>query len=111
MLELLGQAGKTTAFARELIDLATRAGGQTATPEAPVSSSETAEPESEAAGLSPREVEVLRLLAEGLSNKEIAQRLYITVRTVKYHTTNIFTKLNVDNRTQAVMRAKAGGIF
>lgn len=56
--------------------------------------------------LSQREVEVLRLLAEGLSNKEIAQQLYISLRTVKYHITNIFTKLNVENRTQAVSRAR-----
>jgi LuxR family transcriptional regulator, maltose regulon positive regulatory protein len=64
------------------------------------------EPQTKPAGtlssLSPREIEVLRLMAEGLSNKEIAQRLYISLRTVKYHATNIFTKLNVSSRTQAV---------
>jgi LuxR family transcriptional regulator, maltose regulon positive regulatory protein len=61
--------------------------------------------------LSQREIEVLRLLGEGLSNKEIAQQLYISLRTVKYHTTSIFTKLNVSNRTQAVIRGKAMGVL
>jgi LuxR family maltose regulon positive regulatory protein len=65
----------------------------------------------ENAGFSRREIEVLHLLAEGLPNKEIAQRLFISLRTVKYHTTNIFTKLNVENRTQAVMQAKKLGVL
>jgi len=64
-----------------------------------------------AAPLSPREVEVLRLVAEGFSNKEIAQKLCISLRTVKYHTTSIFTKLNVNSRTQAVSQARAVGII
>lgn len=63
-------------------------------------------PSDNSVGLSKREIEVLRLLAEGFSNNEIAQRLYISLRTVKYHITNIFTKLNVENRTQAVSRAR-----
>ncbi len=61
--------------------------------------------------LSPREVEVLGLVAEGLSNKEIAQQLCISLRTVKYHTNNIYTKLNVSSRTQAVGQARALGIL
>ena len=61
--------------------------------------------------LSQREIEVLRLLAEGLSNKEIAQQLYISLRTVKYHATSIFTKLNVSNRTQDVIKGKAMGVL
>ena len=56
--------------------------------------------------LSGRELEVLRLLAEGLSNAEIAHRLYISLSTVKSHTTNIFGKLGVKNRTQAVSLAR-----
>jgi DNA-binding NarL/FixJ family response regulator len=55
--------------------------------------------------LSPREVEVLRLVAEGLSDKEISGRLFITERTVRYHLTSIFRKLGADNRTQAVALA------
>ncbi|MBN1191180.1 MAG: hypothetical protein JXA46_15595 [Dehalococcoidales bacterium] len=56
--------------------------------------------------LSERELNVLDLLAGGLSNKEIAVRLSIELRTVKWHTGNIFGKLGVKNRTQAVARAR-----
>lgn len=56
--------------------------------------------------LSDREQKVLELLAEGLSNKEIADRLCIELRTVKWHTGNIFSKLSVKNRTEAVARAR-----
>ncbi len=61
--------------------------------------------------LSERERELLRLIAEGLSNQEIAQRLYISLPTVKWHTTNIYGKLGVRSRTQAVARARALGIL
>jgi LuxR family maltose regulon positive regulatory protein len=60
--------------------------------------------------LSDRELNVLALIAQGLSNKEISQRLYIEVRTVKWHTSNILGKLGVKNRTQAVARARELGI-
>jgi len=52
--------------------------------------------------LSPREIEVLNLLALGLGNKEIAKRLKISDHTVKFHVTSIFNKLNVSSRTEAV---------
>ncbi|MEA4906045.1 MAG: LuxR C-terminal-related transcriptional regulator, partial [Anaerolineaceae bacterium] len=61
--------------------------------------------------LSPREFEVLRLIAAGLSNQEIASQLCISLRTVKYHTTSIFTKLGVNNRTQAVTFAQTLGLI
>ncbi len=71
-----------------------------------------AEPElATAAGLSLREREVLNLVAGGLSNKEIAARLFISERTVKYHTTNIYTKLDVKGRTQALHRARILGLL
>ena len=61
--------------------------------------------------LSERELEVLRLVAEGLTNPEIASRLYLTVNTVKVHARNIYGKLNVHNRTQAVGRARQLGLL
>lgn len=56
--------------------------------------------------LSPREQEVLRLVAEGLPNKLIARRLSISERTVKAHLTNIFTRIGVSDRTQAALWAR-----
>jgi DNA-binding NarL/FixJ family response regulator len=59
----------------------------------------------------PRELDVLRLLAQGLQNKEIADALRIAERTVKFHVTSILTKLNADNRTQAVTIAVQRGLI
>jgi LuxR family maltose regulon positive regulatory protein len=61
--------------------------------------------------LSEREIEVLRLIAGGLSNREIADALYIAVSTVKSHANNIFGKLGVKSRTQAVARAQDMGLL
>jgi LuxR family maltose regulon positive regulatory protein len=61
--------------------------------------------------LSPRELEVLRLVAAGLTNREIADRLVIAVSTVKSHTNSIYGKLDVSNRTQAVARARTLELF
>ncbi|MBC7814630.1 MAG: response regulator transcription factor, partial [Burkholderiales bacterium] len=55
--------------------------------------------------LSERELEVLSLIADGLSNRDIAERLYLSVGTIKVHTRNIYGKLNVNSRTQALARA------
>ena len=70
-----------------------------------------AEPESVGVeGLSEREREVLALLTQGLANKEIATRLYITERTVKAHVSSIFNKLGVNSRTEAVAVALRSGL-
>ena len=61
--------------------------------------------------LSEREMEVLKLIVEGLTNQEIASRLYLSLNTVKAHTRNIYGKLGVNNRTQAAAKARALGIL
>ncbi|WP_305982735.1 response regulator transcription factor [Roseivirga thermotolerans] len=60
----------------------------------------------EALGLTEREMEVLRLIASGLSNVEIGEKLFVSENTVKTHVSNLFVKLDVKRRTQAVTRAK-----
>ena len=55
--------------------------------------------------LTEREVEVLALMADGLGNQEIADRLFISRSTVKYHISGVFTKLGVTNRTEAIALA------
>jgi DNA-binding NarL/FixJ family response regulator len=61
--------------------------------------------------LTGREMEVLRLLARGKNNKEIAVELVITTRTVKFHVSSILKKLNAGNRTEAVSRAAGQGLI
>ncbi|MFA6248889.1 MAG: response regulator transcription factor [Mucilaginibacter sp.] len=57
-------------------------------------------------GLSKRELEVLQLMAEGLSNHQIAERLFVSLNTIKTHSAKVFEKLEVQRRTQAVDKAK-----
>jgi two-component system, NarL family, response regulator LiaR len=57
-------------------------------------------------GISKREFEVLELIALGLSNQEIAERLFVSLNTVKTHSSNLFVKLDVKRRTQAIQKAK-----
>ena len=61
--------------------------------------------------LSQREVEILNEIAKGSSNDEIADKLFLSVNTVKHHVHNIFTKLGVDNRRKAIEYAKHAGIM
>jgi membrane protein implicated in regulation of membrane protease activity/DNA-binding CsgD family transcriptional regulator len=62
-------------------------------------------------GLSPREIEVLRLVALGLSNDEIAKRLVVSPRTVDHHVSHILTKMSADNRTEAVRVGMEQGLL
>jgi LuxR family maltose regulon positive regulatory protein len=61
--------------------------------------------------MSDRELEVLYLIAAGLTNKEIAEKLFVSLNTVKTHTKNINSKLSVNSRTKAVVRAKKIGLL
>jgi len=65
----------------------------------------------DALGLTPRELEILRLIAEGLSNGEIASRLFVSENTVKTHSSRVFGKLNARRRTQAVQIAREEGLI
>jgi len=62
-------------------------------------------------GITPRELEILEAIAAGLSNKQIAERLFVSENTVKTHAGRVFTKLSAERRTQAVQRAKEAGII
>ena len=107
MAVLLRQAatrGISPAYASQPAGGIWRRGGPGLTP-APTRTQPLVEP------LSDRELEVLHLLAEGLSNPEIGQRLFISLPTVKSHTRNIYGKLGVHSRKQAVVQARALGIL
>ncbi|HEV2123091.1 MAG TPA: LuxR C-terminal-related transcriptional regulator [Chloroflexota bacterium] len=78
---------------------------------APVASTSSTTPRSERGLLSPREQEVLALVAEGLSNKEIARRLIVSESTAKYHVTSLFNKLGANTRAQVIARAAALGML
>lgn len=62
-------------------------------------------------GLTKRELEVLTLVLEGRSNKEVAVALFCSKRTVDYHLARIYVKLQVSNRVQAMRRAATMGLF
>lgn len=65
----------------------------------------------EAMGITPREHEILNLIAAGLSNREIAEKLFVSENTVKTHSSRLFDKLNAKRRTQAVQIAKQAGLI
>jgi DNA-binding NarL/FixJ family response regulator len=77
--------------------------GTAASADAPVSPAQ-------AAGLTEREVTLVRALAQGLSNKQISQELWITEQTVKFHLRNIYRKLDVSSRTGAARWAHENGV-
>ena len=62
-------------------------------------------------GITPRELEILGLIAAGLSNREIAERLFVSENTVKTHSSRVFDKLGAKRRTQAVQLGKEFGLI
>jgi len=69
------------------------------------------QPQLDALGITPRELEILSLIAQGLSNREIADRLFVSENTVKTHCSRAFDKLGARRRTQAVQLGKQLGIL
>jgi len=67
--------------------------------------------EMEALGISERELEVLQLMSQGMSNQEIGDTLFVSLNTVKTHAARIFEKLEVQRRTQAIEKAKKIGLI
>jgi DNA-binding NarL/FixJ family response regulator len=94
-----GRGPAETGFPSYLAFLLREAEAKPDTRSAQVAASNLAEP------LTAREVEILRLIAAGLRNQEIADRLFISLSTVKRHIANAYGKLDVDHRTEAVARA------
>ncbi len=62
-------------------------------------------------GITPREHEILGLIAEGLSNREIGERLFVSENTVKTHSSRLFDKLGVNRRVQAVLKGRELGLI
>jgi two-component system, NarL family, response regulator LiaR len=62
-------------------------------------------------GITPRELQILQLISEGMSNREIAEKLFVSENTVKTHSSRIFDKLGAKRRTQAVQIAKETGLI
>jgi LuxR family maltose regulon positive regulatory protein len=108
-------SGQTAEFAGQILAEFEVPGAKSEVAAAPISSANlepgTTEPQTLIEPLSERELEVLALIAQGLTNREIAQKLYVSLSTVKAHTYNMYGKLDVHSRTQAVARARTLGLL
>lgn len=102
LLQLVVEQGQRKALASHLLGIL---GADQSTSPEPVTISDTGQT------LSPREIEVLRLIATGASNQEIADTLVLSLHTVKHHVAHILTKMNVPTRTKAVAKARDLGII
>lgn len=103
-LDVLDRLGAAAVAAKVRRDL--RSSGVTVVPARRRSTTLT-----NAAGLTSRQVEVLRLIDEGLTNAELADRLYLSVRTVDHHVAAILAKLDVSGRRDAIRRGRQLGIL
>ncbi len=116
LLRALSERRRTDSYVSRLLDAF---GGESAPRRGPAAPSEEdcgAGPEQStdealSSGLSNRELTVLRLLQEGLSNKEVAERLCVSPDTVRKHTLGIYRKLGVNKRTKAVLAARKLGVL
>lgn len=102
LLQLVVEQGQHKALASHLLGIL---GADQSTSPEPVTISDTGQT------LSPREIEVLRLIATGASNQEIADTLVLSLHTVKHHVAHILTKMNVPTRTKAAAKARDLGII
>lgn len=99
------ERGKTFELKQVVQELITKLGKVAQAAEVPTTPQSLADP------LTERELEILRLIAEGKSNREIADNLFLAVGTVKWYTNQIFSKLHVANRTQAVTHTRELGLL
>ena len=74
-------------------------------------SDDATSPEEQLQELTPRQIEVLRLVAQGLSYKEVAQALFVTEHTVKYHIAEVMNRLQVKHRREAIAYARRAGLI
>lgn len=105
-LGVRGYLSKTASLTEIVAALHTVQAGQTYVQPTVTALLATSAREEPADKLTPRELDVLRLVAQGKSNTAIAKHLYITKRTVEFHLNNLFTKLHAASRTEAVYRAQ-----
>ena len=109
LLHRLDVAGQQLEWVRRVLDATTAAGSARIVAPAGASAEVTAHAAPGQPALTDREADVLQLLAQRYSNKEIARQLYISPGTVKKHTVTLYGKLNVHARREAVDKARALG--
>jgi LuxR family transcriptional regulator, maltose regulon positive regulatory protein len=105
LLRAAASHGTEPEYARRLADLLMPPAPAPSLPARPAGNAALLDP------LTDREIEVLHLVADGLSNQDIAERLFLSVGTVKRHVHNIFGKLDVGGRVEAIARARSLGIL
>jgi DNA-binding CsgD family transcriptional regulator len=112
VLQASGRGGEATAEAGKARDVAPHLGAQRLLEELQLlGDSDRVTARSDPAALTPRETEVLALVAEGRSNREIAQQLFISAKTVSVHVSNVLAKLHAAGRTEAVALARRRGLL